>query len=178
MTMTGTPSSSNDLVGLHDVRMVEPRGEARLVEEHLAKLRIAHEVALERLEHDQLVEAARAARDRQIDVRRAPLAQLREPAVLARLLVFEFDVLGELIDVGGPSCRASAHVAAISRLSLLPFYRSRKTVDPCLTFIPHLGRLLGDVRCWCIVAHSDAERDATETDRWRSSPSSTRGHTT
>lgn len=85
-----------DLVCLYDVGVVEPRGEARLREEHRPKLRIAGEAALERFDDDELVEAARSPREREVDASHAPLAELGKEAVLPvpRRIAFEPRVHG------------------------------------------------------------------------------------
>src|SRR5439155_23721608 len=71
-----------DLVGLHDVRMVEARSETSFVQEHVPELGIVREIFLQRLEDDELVEAARTARDGEINDRRAALTELHQNSVL------------------------------------------------------------------------------------------------
>ena len=72
-----------DLVGLHDVRVVEARGEPRLVEEHREELRVVGERRAQALDDDELVEAHRPARDREEDVGHPAAAEDREKLVLA-----------------------------------------------------------------------------------------------
>ena len=61
--MKNEPFRLADLVRLDDVGMIQPRGEARFVEEHLAEAAVLGEVRAEALDDDQLVEA-RAGRGR------------------------------------------------------------------------------------------------------------------
>src|SRR5690606_28858796 len=58
-------------------------GESGLVQEHVAESRVVHQVALEDLEDDELVEAGGAARDGQVDHGRSALSELHQNAVLA-----------------------------------------------------------------------------------------------
>src|SRR5262249_27433770 len=68
-----------DLVAVHEVGMVEPQREARLGEKS-APRRVAGR-GPRALDHDQLVDAEEAARDRQVDVRLAAAAQLGDQPV-------------------------------------------------------------------------------------------------
>jgi hypothetical protein len=70
-----------NLVRLDDVGVIEPRGEPGLAQEHVPEFGIAGQVLLERLEDDELAEAARAARDREVHVRRSALPELDEDSV-------------------------------------------------------------------------------------------------
>ena len=60
-----------ELEDLRDVRMDDPRGDARLVEEHLLEVRFGDELGLDRLDREQLLEAALAAKARKPDARHA-----------------------------------------------------------------------------------------------------------
>jgi hypothetical protein len=70
-----------DLVRLNHVRMVQLRGESSLVQEHREGVRLARQIRQKRFQHDELVHAARAARDREVHVRHAAATELGENAV-------------------------------------------------------------------------------------------------
>ena len=73
-----------DVVGLHDVGVVEPRGEASLVEEHPAELVVLGEVAPQQLERHELLKPGQAAlRDGQVDLGHPTKPDLGQEAVLA-----------------------------------------------------------------------------------------------
>ena len=78
-----------DLVGLDQVRVIEARGEARLVEEHRERFGIVRQVGANPLDHDELVEPeiGGAARDREIDVRHPTLAERSDQAIFPELRV-------------------------------------------------------------------------------------------
>jgi hypothetical protein len=69
-------------VRLHDVRVIEARGEARLVEEHTEQIRFFGEPAPRLLHDDELVETCQSLGDRQIHPRHAAPTDLRDEAVL------------------------------------------------------------------------------------------------
>ena len=54
-----------DLVGVHEIGVVEPQRQPRLVEEDRELRGIAGELGAGALDHDQLVDPERAARDRE-----------------------------------------------------------------------------------------------------------------
>ena len=58
-----------DLDDAHDVRVIEQRGEARLVEEHANELRVRREVREDPLDDDQRPEPRNVARQREVDLR-------------------------------------------------------------------------------------------------------------
>src|SRR5690606_24192138 len=68
----------DDRARLDDVRVVQARGEARLVDEHLQQLRVLQVRALEELENDELVHALRAALHGHEDLRGPPSAELEQ----------------------------------------------------------------------------------------------------
>jgi DNA-binding NtrC family response regulator len=65
-------------VRLDDVRMIQPRREARLIEEHREKLHLARELGVQLLDDLQLVEPGRPLRDREVHRPHAPAPQLEE----------------------------------------------------------------------------------------------------
>jgi len=67
---------------MNDVRVVQPRGEARLVEEHLHERGIFRAVA-QLLDNDELVEACRTGGGTQIDVGHASASQRGEQPIPA-----------------------------------------------------------------------------------------------
>lgn len=79
------------LVDLHDVGMIEPRHEARLLQEHLAEGSFGREVRQRALDHHQPLEAVRATLQREEDLRHAtdvePVHELEAPEVHARRVV-------------------------------------------------------------------------------------------
>ena len=66
--------------------MVELRGEARLVEEHLHELLVVGEVVVQALDDDVLLEAGRAADAREVDLGHAAEGEQRQDLVLAEPL--------------------------------------------------------------------------------------------
>ena len=66
MAMKWRPSRLVDVVGLHDVGVVEARRHARLFEKHGQELLVLDEVRTQLLERDQLGEAGRPLRCRHI----------------------------------------------------------------------------------------------------------------
>jgi hypothetical protein len=75
-----------DLVGLHDVRVVEAGGDARLLEEHGEKVVVVRQLRAQLLDHQQLVEAGHAPGDGEQHARHTALADLGQDAVLADAL--------------------------------------------------------------------------------------------
>ena len=73
-----------DVVDLHDVRMIERRGDARLVEEHAHELGIVGAVAQDPLDDEVLLEALDRLRARQEDLGHAARGQARDELVLAK----------------------------------------------------------------------------------------------
>jgi hypothetical protein len=78
------PVVLDDLVDFGNVRMVEAGREPRLGEEHAPQIGIGGEGALEDLQHHQLVEAARAARDGEKHVGGPPFTKGGKHPVLPR----------------------------------------------------------------------------------------------
>jgi hypothetical protein len=70
-----------DLVGLHHVRVVQPRRDARLVEEQLDVLGLGRDLALDDLDDRQLSKTDEPARDAQVHVGHAPAAEACNDAV-------------------------------------------------------------------------------------------------
>ena len=68
---------------LRDVGVVDPRGDPRLVEEHIDELVIFDEVRVDALDRHPLLEAARSIHPRQVDARHATDADLVDDAVAA-----------------------------------------------------------------------------------------------
>ncbi len=68
---------------LSDVRVVEPAGQSRLVEEHLDDLFVILEVGVKKLQHDQLPEVVGTSAERQEDLPRPSLPERGEHVVLA-----------------------------------------------------------------------------------------------
>jgi len=81
MTKKYWPSVLPELVGLDQVRVVEPRREARLVAEHPDVLRVARELLMEGLEDEQLLDARRARQGGEEDACHSALAEQRDLAV-------------------------------------------------------------------------------------------------
>ncbi len=85
-----------DLEDGHDVGVVDPRGEARLLQEHLDELGLAREVRVQALDPDEALKAARAGEATEVHGRHPSGRELRdeletvEPSVLA----FDGDELG------------------------------------------------------------------------------------
>ena len=73
-----------DLVGLDDVRMVEARRDARLLDQHLDELGLLDEVLTKSLDDRELAEvrSRRACLHGQENVGHAPVPELRDEAVL------------------------------------------------------------------------------------------------
>jgi hypothetical protein len=59
-------------VDVRDVRVIETGGQLRLVEEQLDELRIVRELGQDLLEHEQLLEALRTDRAREVELGHAP----------------------------------------------------------------------------------------------------------
>ena len=74
----------DDLVRLDDVRVIEPRGDARLLEEHAPELVLLREVRAHLLDDDELLEALRALQGRQVHGGHSASAELDEAAKLRR----------------------------------------------------------------------------------------------
>ena len=72
-----------DLDGLHDVRVGEARGEARLVEEHRDVVLVARELGLQLLDDEQLVEASGPLRGREMDDPHPAARELGDEVILA-----------------------------------------------------------------------------------------------
>jgi hypothetical protein len=72
----------DDLVGLHDVRVMQARRQARLADEHQTEVGVAGQALAQHLDDDQLGEAAGTVRDRQVDIRRPALSQRQYDPVL------------------------------------------------------------------------------------------------
>ncbi|HEU4406207.1 MAG TPA: hypothetical protein VFS43_13160 [Polyangiaceae bacterium] len=70
-----------DLVGLHHVRVVQPRRQTHLVEKHLVELAVARELRLQLFDDEELAEVCRALRDGQVHMRHAPLTEARDEPV-------------------------------------------------------------------------------------------------
>jgi hypothetical protein len=77
---------ATDLVGLHDVRVIEARGETRLLEEHLQERPVFRQLGLQLLDDDDFVESAHPMGDRQVDDPHAASRDLRDETVLAELV--------------------------------------------------------------------------------------------
>ena len=90
------------LVGRDDVRVLEPRGDARFVEEHLAQLRAVGEMREDPLERDDLHEALDAAPLGDVEPTHAALPEQAEQPIAAE----------GLSDVSG-------HVLGVRRMSML-----------------------------------------------------------
>ncbi|MFO0631344.1 MAG: hypothetical protein U0168_00680 [Nannocystaceae bacterium] len=77
-----------DVEHLHDVGVIEDRGQARLGQEHPHELGIGREVRQDPLEHEQLLEALEPGRTREVDLghatRAQPTQQLVAPEPIAR----------------------------------------------------------------------------------------------
>ena len=76
-----------DLVGLHDVGVVEPRRDARLVEEHGEEARVLHQLRLELLDRDQLGEARRPLRRGEIDDAHATARDLGDQPIAPNAVI-------------------------------------------------------------------------------------------
>ncbi len=72
--------------GLHHVGMIEQRGDARLVDEHLHELRLRRQLGEDALQHHQLVEPRQRAHAREIDLRHAAGRQVLDDLVAADAL--------------------------------------------------------------------------------------------
>ena len=70
-----------DLQRLHDVRMVQARRQASLIQEHSQELRIACELCLELLDNQQLVEPAFSTADGEVDDAHPAFCELRNETV-------------------------------------------------------------------------------------------------
>ena len=75
----------SDVVNLRDVRMLELRGEPRLVEEHRDELRVLREVRQDALDADELLEAAVTVKPREKDLGHATRRELRDELVAAKI---------------------------------------------------------------------------------------------
>ncbi len=69
------------LVQLHDVRMNEARGQARLFEEHGDTSHVVGELRLELLHGKKLVEAGRPAEGREVDIAHATASKLSDDVI-------------------------------------------------------------------------------------------------
>ena len=72
-----------DLVGLHDVRVVQAGSEARFVEEHGEERRLLGQVGLQLLDDDDALEAAHPLAGGEIDDAHAPTGELGDQAVFS-----------------------------------------------------------------------------------------------
>lgn len=74
-----------DLVRLHDVRMIETRRDARLVDQHLDELRLLGEVRAQPLDHRELAEAraGRTGHDREEDVGHPAVPELGDQSIFS-----------------------------------------------------------------------------------------------
>jgi hypothetical protein len=76
-----------DVVGLDDVGVVEPRGQARFLEEHPTEVLVLGEVAAQQLDRDELLESAEPAlRQRQVDLGHSSMPDLGDEPELSREL--------------------------------------------------------------------------------------------
>ncbi len=75
-------SMTADLDRLHQVRVVQPGGDPRLVEEHLDGGRVAQELVAQLFDREKLVESGGSPRDRQMDDTHAAARQLADELVL------------------------------------------------------------------------------------------------
>ena len=71
------------LIGVHDVRMREPRRKPRLIEEHREHGRLVRHQRAHALQHDELVELHRPAQEGQVDLGHSSAAELGEKLILA-----------------------------------------------------------------------------------------------
>ena len=90
-----------DLEDGHDVRVVDARGEARLVEEHLDELGLLREVRVQPLDRDEALEAGDAREAREEHRRHAAAGELGDELVAVE--AFAFSVLREELGQGFPS---------------------------------------------------------------------------
>ncbi len=82
------PPLDADLVGLHDVGVVEARGEARLVEEHGDEVLVPGELLPEELDDEELVHPHRPGHHREEHRRHAPLPEEGDDPVLSDAIGF------------------------------------------------------------------------------------------
>ena len=82
-----------DLVDRHDVRVVDGRGDARLVEEHLDERRLTTKVRVDDLQREQSLEAAEPAGAPEVERGHRPLSELAQHPVAP-------DARGELASAG------------------------------------------------------------------------------
>ena len=81
MAMKCRPLRLVDVVGLHDVRVIEARCHARLFEEHGEELFILDEIGAQLFERDQLGEAGRTLRGGHVDDTHAAAGHFPEEPV-------------------------------------------------------------------------------------------------
>jgi hypothetical protein len=79
---------------LHDVRVLEPRSESRLVHEHRHEALFARQLLSQLLDHEQLAELPESHREREMDRAHPALAKRRHQPVLAELIGGGGRVLG------------------------------------------------------------------------------------
>ncbi|MFT3925720.1 MAG: hypothetical protein QM778_24475 [Myxococcales bacterium] len=86
-----------DLVGLHDVRMIQASREARLVEEHVHELfRVSEHVLAQRLHDEQLVKPGGPQYHREVDIGHTALTERCDQTVLAEIARSESPVRRQL----------------------------------------------------------------------------------
>ena len=75
-----------DLVGRHDVRMTEARGEASLFEEHVEEVAVDDELRLQLLDHEELAESGGAVGNGEIDDAHATARDLGDELIFSEAL--------------------------------------------------------------------------------------------
>lgn len=113
-----------DLERLDDVRMIEARGDASLVEEHLRDLRILEHLLARFLQDDELREVQRreALGHREIHLGHAAASEIRDEAVLT-----ELDAAHECILCERPArARVNASLRRVRRLQKRPHKPTRR----------------------------------------------------
>jgi hypothetical protein len=110
--------------GLDDVRVVELRAQAGLVEEHLHELAVLREVVVQALHDDVLLEPGRAVDPGEVDLRRAAEREQRDQLVVAEALT------DERAGVGGYSCHAGPMIDEARRDRAPRRARSARAVRP------------------------------------------------
>ena len=77
------PVLLDDFVGMDDVAVIQPGGDTRFVEEHRDEVLIPRKLGTDLFDHDELVEARRPAREREVHPCHAPLRQEGDQLVAA-----------------------------------------------------------------------------------------------